>query len=840
MVGADKQSVYFAPHADAQQWVAMFSEGRPIDLSVAPPPNVFSTSSSTDSVIDIAFGSLGPSAELVAWVTTSEGEVATIEANHLSLLDRSSLGVTIAACTSEGYCDRTERWASRPSSNCLLVATTQFDSDEGCAVSEVLRLRYTFHSKHSPGRSGGVTASGTALFRLKDRVEVLRIHFGVLNHRDDSRVLAEGSPDRSTDGDPSDRRQQDSGPSDVLLSISAHGNVDVWDLTEEHDVTERFGNLTYDTEQYGAPTCAVVVSDALWIGTLYGPVIAIDLTCRREAVGDSLVVMKHHAGAVRSLMVMALGKRVWSCCEDGEVAVWSTARRKPCGVFEMQKVALHSIAAASPQLTTMVWGVDALHGLRCWEVKESTYGHCTTSAPRACLQLQPGGGGAAAIDDAERTLHESHHFLKGLCRMLSEPSAVSDGLVVPQSVDVLAPEVRYLPDALGSLAECREMIRTAFDACGWESRSLSEDVRRLTTQSQRSHRVKQRAHHLAQRLSSLTSFPLSDDVDDPLERLVTSAECVLEEVADRGFVADPNRPEAPMYPSDMQKLQPSSQHPLDDSLPPVAETMSTHVFETQLQALQDQVDQHREEKRKMTDTMLKLERELAREQQQLRDSSDDNGRLSDEVDRLKKAITVQKKKLQSVQEDADEQRASSAKIHDELRRQLKQAQGQLEASQAKVQAKGDSDSNAVVAEKDRLIEDLLRFSKNLNAKCEAIRHASLEVIKELQQTNETFAKREAIGTSVVKRLQANQHEALELVVELRTILSRGAVRTSSPEGERALQCIERVVQILAGPPTRPPPAKSQPQMPTPRGNAAGARKAGVTAVPAASSRRLMM
>ncbi|CAJ1023320.1 hypothetical protein, conserved [Leishmania lindenbergi] len=154
---------------------------------------------------------------------------------------------------------------------------------------------------------------------------------------------------------------------DVLVTVSETGYVDVWDLASAKDVTAMYGSLSWDCSRYGAPTCALLCRDYLWVGLTTGQLLVFLFSSRDGAVATpqshSVQLLRGHTSRVTGLLRMSLGTSVWSCAEDSaKVNVWDAASAAFRGSFVFPDIGLVAWQAGAVQVRTALWGIDGATG----------------------------------------------------------------------------------------------------------------------------------------------------------------------------------------------------------------------------------------------------------------------------------------------------------------------------------------------------------------------------------------------------------------------------------------------------------------------------------------------
>ncbi|CUG88274.1 threonine synthase, putative [Bodo saltans] len=733
-----QREVFLFSSEEVASWTSLFGENQAVHTLPAGTTPVTSIEPG-DRVIALVHGDGAHTSW--TWAITHLGTILLIDATTRSVISSHRIGAEMTAVCRMGSTD-------------LIVATR---GPSASTYSEVIALSYSQDNSSRPP-----TVKGKALFRLGDKVECLCIATS-------SSMSAANTSVLSTPWDPDSHRQ-------LLFSITEHGNIDVWDLVAACDATSEFHDLHYSSEELGGPTCAAVVGSAIWIGTSFGPVVV----CPVNGEG-SYEVLQHHKAKVTSIFPMTLASRVWSCCADGVVAVWSVARKKPCGQFDIQATPMLSLQQTQPQLLTSVWGVDARHRATCWEVRED-FTETLHVFEDAAMPLKDRGGSASP----RRNTREAWvGFVGTLCDVLtgrtkecSFPPLLLDERDAPE-------EARYLPDALISLSECREMIFDTFRDLQWQSVSLSEDVKYLAKHAKGHRRAYSRAAELAEKLSMLTpTFPLPTDVDDPVERLVIAAECVLEEVMDQGVLRDPRQ---------SRNVSRDSPPPaeLDRSGIPQAQSLSEHIFETQMRTLEARLEAERNTSEALRKQLKEFEDENDRLVSDANTAREQADRFSSDADRWRKAHVTSKKRLQSSQEQHDAEKMALAQELDTARIELAAARSAPQPAPLVEDKRKKAPFDAFRVDTNKIVSELGRLLQHSCEEQRTMRAASLEVLDELAETKASFLEMEEAGKRMIEGFEAERLRALD---DLTALHQQVASRSVNVEGvQRRLQSIIAVI-----------------------------------------------
>lgn len=589
----------------------------------------------------------------VIWLVTSDGSITAIDCEGLRALCQHSLDAAVLVCCA----------AERESGVVLAL------DRNGC---EIVLVSYKGKADET------LVTSGQALFHVTGSVEWMCV-----------------VPGRS-----------------LLVCISSEGEITIWDVADNEDRTEALGSPQFRVEECGRPTAMIPAGRGVWVGTTMGGILEVRLDGQHPVVENAV----QHNGAVRCLMLMSLGQRVWSVSDDGTVVVWLAAQHRPCGVFEMQEVPIQLLVSAPPQLRTMVWSLDQTQTLKCWEVKES---FTQLDAPTPPVPAQQ--------DSTEVT-----QFVSELCELLSATSIPSDTrqLLPPPSVQVLHQDAQYLPEALLSLVECRDVLQQVFTELQWDSSSLTDDVRRLAQHTANISHARNRAGSVAEKLNALTpAFPLPDHLVDPVQRLIMASECLLEEVVAQGYLELPPNMATTLTAGRGRGATTPNHRPngngisLDDSGTPLpkTQTLSNHIFETQLRTLEAQLQESQREVTMWRDRHEKLERESERLDRLLKKSNTESAKMQQELHHTRRDSSSMKASVSEKETQLSE--ASRALAASKL--EVLKLEKELETT--------DRTKKAKVSELQDFSMDLLRQSERLHASSTA---AAAEFERQLDRARE--------------------------------------------------------------------------------------------------------
>nr|CCC89271.1 conserved hypothetical protein [Trypanosoma congolense IL3000] len=167
-----------------------------------------------------------------------------------------------------------------------------------------------------------------------------------------------------------------------VVTVNEHGDVDVWNWQRGVDETASFGMPAYPAADYGVLSCCVLLGGfQLWIGTSRGFVVVfcleraeddsapedINVAITRSTVdGTTSGASKgapqrtwraHGDAAVRSLLVLSVGRFVWSYGADQQAHVWDATELVLRGSLQFPCESLSELRGGDQRLETIVWGV---------------------------------------------------------------------------------------------------------------------------------------------------------------------------------------------------------------------------------------------------------------------------------------------------------------------------------------------------------------------------------------------------------------------------------------------------------------------------------------------------
>ncbi|RNF26032.1 uncharacterized protein Tco025E_01737 [Trypanosoma conorhini] len=341
-----------------------------------------------------------------------------------------------------------------------------------------------------------------------------------------------------------------------ILTITQRGDVDVWNWRKGFDETLSFGMPAYSVDDYGAPSCSILLSGGqLWVGTVMGYIVAFALKPGASDGSPRHVWQAHRdAASVQSLLVMSLGRHVWSYAADGQALVWDAAAWTLQGSFQFPGDAVSTLHSGPSCVDTVLWATCTNSGAVTWfTVKEPLL------RAEKLLSLDRGGC-IVRLSDVER-LHVLEALVSHLCLQLAqteaadeeaEPSrhAMEEGegghetvanMTTPPHLDVALqqlgedyPTARQLPPALASLVVGRRMVRRSLADAGVRARSFLEDIQ-LLLQEHRRHRGLQA--QVQRCLAELRQELQPGEACDTLEDVVDTVRALARRMRDDSLAA---------------------------------------------------------------------------------------------------------------------------------------------------------------------------------------------------------------------------------------------------------------------------------------------------------------
>jgi hypothetical protein len=625
----------------------------------------------------------------------------------------------------------------------------------------------------------------------------------------------------------SDATGRDSGKREArlvrdVLSVSSTGNVDVWCVEEGADRTVAYGSLSVDSTMHGSPAgrlAALVIPDgseendsaSLWVGTSSGDTLVFALPSaaalleefsegsKRTKAGNgsmllsaATVVLSHHRAPVEQIALLSLGSQVWTCCKNGVVAVWDAAAKQLRGSFEMRESAplLSPLQVGQVDVQTQLWAVDSLGSITLWKVKE---GVVTMPLKRSAALVvsaeQQRSSSSSSLapgrqrpDGAKGPYEALVEYLTSLLTAAGGGGGDEDSdsaalllrrqeYTIPSAIEARYPDAVYLPDAIMSLTDCRMMLAQTFADIGWVQRSFNEDVFAVLNELASTRRKGARAKHVAGELARLCpAFPLPPELSDPFDRLITSAECILEEVADKGFLRDPNRPDDTVSvgggrtpPASGRAASNSLESSVDRTPRPAA---SIHIYETQLATLEQQ----------LAECQASSERRVAAKDQlilQLEGEVRELQRYADEAIARERAQQSQLEKLEMARLAA--RQSSERSIHDAQQRESEIERYRTELAELRVALRESNaraaDAEEQLAAKDQLVRELTAYVKQQATAIEDLTERGNHVHDDMCRLRDEvlrFQQREAKGRRLLAAANASfdqTHRALREIVD---------------------------------------------------------------------------
>ncbi|ESL10918.1 hypothetical protein TRSC58_01341 [Trypanosoma rangeli SC58] len=355
-----------------------------------------------------------------------------------------------------------------------------------------------------------------------------------------------------------------------IITITQRGDVDVWNWRKGFDETLTFGMPAYSVDDYGEPSCSILLSGGqLWVGTVMGYIIVFAL---KPGVSDGSLqhVWQAHSDAIaiRSLLVMSLGRHIWSYAADGQVLVWDTAAWTLQGSFQFPGDAFSTLHGGLRCIDTIVWATGRTAGTVTWFTVKEPLLRAEKGLPLdrdRCMVRQ---------SDAER-FHVLEALVSHLCSQLMQDEADNEGaelpggrasangaelsehpmeegeerhktvanMTTPPHLDVALQQLgedyqvaRLLPSAVASLVTGRRMVRRALTDAGARARSFLEDVQLLLQDYSRHRELQAQVQRcLADLRQVLQPGEACDTLDDVVDTVIT----LTRRTGDDSFLASP-------------------------------------------------------------------------------------------------------------------------------------------------------------------------------------------------------------------------------------------------------------------------------------------------------------
>ncbi|CBZ33651.1 hypothetical protein, conserved [Leishmania donovani] len=274
---------------------------------------------------------------------------------------------------------------------------------------------------------------------------------------------------------------------DVLVTVSDTGYVDVWDVASAKDVTAMYGSLSWDCDRYGAPTCALLCRDQLWVGLTTGQLLVFPLSnCHGGAsppLLNSAQLLRGHTSRVTGLISVSLATCVWSCAADSaKVNVWDAGTAALRGSFVFPGSGLVAWQAGAAQVRTALWGIDGATG-------EPSLLQVTQSLP------DPNGTQARTREETraqhhtEALLHAYQVFWRSMARtlrhlLLGEAKDADEGAeeAMQTALQLIwqdasgAGDNRDVLDAIHAMCDTLRRLRAAHRRCDPEGSDNARDL----------------------------------------------------------------------------------------------------------------------------------------------------------------------------------------------------------------------------------------------------------------------------------------------------------------------------------------------------------------------------
>ncbi|KAH8611206.1 wd40 repeat domain [Trypanosoma vivax] len=491
-----------------------------------------------DTVLSVIFPLGRNGSPCIACIVTTEGDVALEGVgDHAEVSCRSALGAKLTAVAPITLLGDQETMVSRLKESLIResgISTVTFHSDGGDSNSDVSVLVSSFDGafseisliywSHVPRGGVGRRSEGkeitsiTSLFRVRGHVRAVMV-------------------------DEECKR---------IFTVNQRGDVDIWNYRREADETLLFNMPAYSAAEYGEPSsCILLGGQQLWVGTSLGCVLVFCLQTGVCPMGDGDVtsgattnstsksgsssgmpshVWRVHGGvAVRSLLVMSLGRCVWSYAADQQAHVWDTLTLTLRGSLQFPGNNMNKLCSGTQTLDATMWGVNGCTGavtqfrvkelLRCdaqvglfgrdeWIIRQCKFGHLdmlrllvmylcsllTHQKKSETLNEQLRGAtqlpddqswNVGASDDGwdDRTgvndIVVRNGIRVGDVPALSFPPYIE---LVLQQLDDEYPMVRSLAAAVSSFTVSSAVLKRLFVSEGWTSTTYIKDLKFLEEQ----------------------------------------------------------------------------------------------------------------------------------------------------------------------------------------------------------------------------------------------------------------------------------------------------------------------------------------------------------------------
>ncbi|KEG15427.1 hypothetical protein DQ04_00081260 [Trypanosoma grayi] len=468
--GSGTRVFYFSASAVAEQM-------SPLSASTVEEPSapLFECNDS-DSVLAVVFPTTCGGLRVFACIATAAGCLVLVDADAPTsvLLCQCDLGVPLTAVAAAplNTTDTTPNGAGN-TEDALEGEQKEYVQKIGVLVSsfdgtfsEVVFVQWGDSNRSEAVDANGVATAG--LYRIRGRLHTVAL--------DETR--------------------------ERIVTVTQRGDVDVWNWRRRADETLSFGMPAYRAEEHGEPSCCVLLRGGrLWVGTATGCIAAFLLKPSTADGAPQRVWQAHRKGlAVRSLLVMSLGRHVWSYADDRRACVWDVDTLTLQGSFQFPGDGFAALRCGARDVRTTMWGVDASAGTATWLSVQEPLLHadsCAVLAHKECI-IRRG--------DVERfTVLEA--LVTHLCTLLQQQQQqqetaeeqeddreVREGadMSTPPHVELALqqlaedyPTARALPSAVASLIVGQRMLRRALAEETLRSKSFLEDLQRLLVERRR-------------------------------------------------------------------------------------------------------------------------------------------------------------------------------------------------------------------------------------------------------------------------------------------------------------------------------------------------------------------
>ncbi|EKG01746.1 hypothetical protein TCSYLVIO_007250 [Trypanosoma cruzi] len=477
---------------------ASFSGVAAIGAKLKAPSAPIFECSEEDQILAVVFPTTRNASRLFACIATTEGRLVLVDTEEpVNVLRQCDIGTLFTAVTPAPM-----DAAGEAAEDGAGVLVSSFDG----TFSEVVFVHWEGDDK--------AVVSATGLFRIRGNIHNV--------------ILDEASK--------------------RILTITQHGEVDVWNWRKGFDETLSFGMLAYSIDDYGEPSCSILLSGGfLWIGTMMGYIVVFHL---RPGVSDGSPrhVWQAHSNAVaiRSLLLMSLGRHIWSYAADRQALVWDAETWTLQGSFQFPGDGFSKLHGGLRCMDTIAWGIDETAGTVTWfTVKEPflradcglSFGRDECVMPRGeverlhlletlvshlCSQLLHAASSdeGTAVRERSSSLNDEHTTKNGVKEEEEEQNMATPPHIdlALQQLDEDHPSARLLPPAVASLVVGWRMVRRTLADAGMRSRSFLEDVQVLLQDNRRHKELQAQVRRcLAELRQELQHGDVCDTLDDVVD-----------------------------------------------------------------------------------------------------------------------------------------------------------------------------------------------------------------------------------------------------------------------------------------------------------------------------------